>query len=81
MKFPRFLKRPVKVELARINASSVTETLMRAVEYADKMKFVVVLYETKDEEESSGGVFTQDEVTFAQINWLLDRAKQWLLSP
>ena len=69
------------LSLHRINCNDVTETLLRAMEHAGKMKYVVVLYESKDEETSPGGVITQDEVTLAQMNWLIDRFKYWLLGP
>jgi hypothetical protein len=58
---------------------SVTDTLMRAMENAGKMKQVIVIYEThEDNNSSTGGIFTQDDVTLAKINWLLDMGKHWL---
>ena len=69
------------MSMNRINCNDVTETLMRAVEHADKMKYVIVLYESKDDEAVPGGVFTQDDVTLAQMNWLVDGFKHWLISP
>lgn len=71
-----------KTKLERVNCGqSVTDTLMRAMESADKMKQVIILYEThEDNTSASGGVFTQDDMTLAKINWLLDMGKQWLFS-
>jgi len=58
---------------------SVTDTLMRAMEHADNMKQVIVLYETHEDcKTSTGGVFTQEDVTLSKINWLLDLGKHWL---
>jgi hypothetical protein len=58
---------------------SVTETLMRAMENTEGMKHVIVLYETQhDNKTASGGIYTQEEMTLAQINWLLDMGKHWL---
>ena len=68
-----------KTEKRILADKSVTETLMRAIENADGMKHVIVLYETQhDNKASSGGIYTQDEMTLAQINWLLDMGKHWL---
>jgi hypothetical protein len=68
-------------EMKRINCDSVTEALIRAMEYADKMKHVVILYESKEEEDHPGGFFTQDDVTLANINFLLDKVKFWIFGP
>ena len=68
-----------RMPLHRINCNDVTETLMRAVEHADKMKYVIVLHESKDDEDVPGGVFTQDDVTVAQMNWMVDQFKYWLI--
>jgi hypothetical protein len=65
-------------EMKRINCDSVTDALIRATEYAGQMKHVVILYESKDEEDHPGGIFTQDDVTLAQMNYLLDKAKFWI---
>ena len=65
--------------LHRINCEgSVTDTLVRAMESAERMKHVIVLYETKDGDDSPGGVMTQPNVTLAQMNYLLDLAKHWI---
>ena len=80
MRWPWLQRTKKHVEFKRINCSSVTETLMRATEQADRMEFVVVLYETHDSEETPGGLITQKDVTLAEVNWLLDQAKVWLFS-
>lgn len=69
-----------EVKIQRLDAGkTVTDTLMHAMESADKMSHVIILYEThEDNKSSTGGVITQDDVTMSKINWLLDMAKQWL---
>jgi hypothetical protein len=58
-----------KIEKRILGDKSVTDTLMRAIENADGMKHVIVLYETQhDNKTASGGIYTQDEMTLAQIN-------------
>jgi len=58
---------------------SVTDALMHAMERAEDMQQVIVLYETKETvKTSSGGIFTCDDVTLSKINWLIDMGKQWL---
>ena len=72
------------MSLERINCgTSVTDTLMRAMEKADRMRTVVVVYDTTDEYEkehgTTGGVIVQDDVKVSTINWMIDQAKRWLL--
>jgi hypothetical protein len=65
----------------RENCEDVTATIARAMETADQMKTVVIVYETyEDNKKSTGGVITQDTATLAQINWLIDMAKAWLMN-
>lgn len=63
--------------------TSVTDTLMKAMERADRMRTVVVIYDTTDEYEKESrvteGVICQDDVKCSVINWMLDQAKRWLL--
>jgi hypothetical protein len=68
----------------RINAGqSATDTLMKAMEKADRMRTVVVVYDTTDEFEKAegitGGVIVQDDTKVSSINWMIDQAKRWLL--
>jgi len=70
-----------EVKFTRENFADVTDTIAKAMELAEKMKTVVIIYETyEDNEETSGGVLTQDGATLSQMNWLLDVAKAWLWS-
>jgi len=58
---------------------SVTDTLMKAMENADNMAHVIIIYETHEDNKTfSGGIYTQDDVTLARINWLLDCGKRWV---
>jgi len=70
--------------LERTNCgTSVTDTLMRAMEHADRMRTVVVVYDTTDEYEKehgcSGGVIVQNDTKVSSINWMIDQTKRWLL--
>jgi hypothetical protein len=67
--------------MEKIATKDVTEAIARAMENVDKMKRVVIIYETTDDiTTSTGGVIVNDEATLSQINWLLDMGKQWLFS-
>jgi hypothetical protein len=63
----------------RLASKIVTETLARAMECADDMDLVVVIYQTNEGCKSPGGVFIQEDTTFSSINWMLDQAKRWIL--
>ena len=67
-----------KTEFRRIQCNSVTDTLMRAMEHAEEMDKVVVMYQTKKESDYPGGFFTQDELTLETLNYFLDRVKAWI---
>lgn len=76
-----WLKRKKKLKFQRIGGNGeVTETLIRAVELADQMKTVIVIYETRDSEGHPGGIIVQEDTTFAKVNWMLDTAKSWLIN-
>lgn len=65
----------------RTDCEDVTATLIKAMERAGKMRCVMVIYETHaDNEDSSGGIITQPDVTVQQLNWMLDMGKNWLFS-
>ena len=63
----------------RLASKSVTDVLAKAMESADKMRTVVVIYDTPEDCDSPGGVFIQEDTTFSSINWMLDQAKKWIL--
>lgn len=62
-----------------LSGQSVEDVLIRAMEHADSMKHVCVVYETKDEIDYPGGFFMQKDMTLSQVNWLLDLGKTWIL--
>lgn len=66
--------------MERIAAPTVTECLARAMENADKMKNVIVLYESCEGDPSPGGIMMNDDATLAMMNYLLDLAKSWIFS-
>jgi len=66
------------INVTKLADASVTDVLIKAMERAATMKNVVVVYETIEGEESSGGVLVNEESTVAQINWMIDQAKRWL---
>ena len=68
-----------KWKVDRIASKSVTDTLARAMENADKMRNVVVLYDTPEDCDEPGGVFIQEDVAFSSILWLLEQAKKWII--
>jgi hypothetical protein len=71
----------LKEDFKRINKSSVTEALMEALENADNMKHVFIVYETIDgNKDSSGGIIAQEDTTLGQLNYLLDKVKAWIFA-
>jgi hypothetical protein len=65
-------------EMKHIADKSITETLVRALENADRMKHVIVIFETIDSDPCSGFIFSDGETTLAQMNYMLDCGKQWI---
>lgn len=63
----------------KICESSVTEAIAKAMENADRMKQVVIIYETNDDQDTSHGVICQGNITREKTNYLLDIAKEWVL--
>jgi hypothetical protein len=73
-RFSRKTPRPVFLA-----SKSVTDTIATAMENADKMKTVLIIYESKDGEDVPGGILVQDDVSFSSLNWLVDQAKRWII--
>lgn len=68
----------------KIAAKDITEALATAMERADKMRTVIVIYDTTEEyEKESGGkthgVIINDDCTLSAANFLLDIGKKWVL--
>jgi hypothetical protein len=64
--------------MERFDCETVTDTIARAMENAEKMKSVVILYESVEGEKSAGGIITQGNMTLATLNYLLDLGKRWI---
>lgn len=58
----------------------VVEAIAEAMETADRMRHVIILYETIESDESSGGIISDDEITLSKTNYLLDMGKKWIFS-
>jgi hypothetical protein len=67
------------VKFARISKSTVTEAIMSAMEEAGRIKHVVIIYETVEGEKATHGVVTDDDLTLADANFMLDVGKKWMV--
>lgn len=66
--------------MERIQCTSVTDTLMRAMEKADSMDGVLVLYYRKDGDDTEIGCsLGSDNMKADSVLWLLEQYKIWLL--
>lgn len=63
----------------RIKANSITEAIAEAMEKADDMENVVILYQNKPGVEINFGFITDPNSTVATTNWMVDMFKHWLL--
>lgn len=66
------------MKIQHIAAKNVTECLAHAMENADKMKHVMVIYETHDDDPNPGGWHSTEGMTIATMNYLLDLGKKWI---
>jgi hypothetical protein len=64
----------------RIKLSTVTDALLAAMERAEQMEHVLILWCPKGEVSAAGGFMTDGEQTVAETVWMIERFKQWLLS-
>lgn len=63
----------------RIQATSVTDAIASAMEKAEDMESVIILYQNKPHCEVSFGFITDPDTSVATTNWLVDTFKAWLL--
>ena len=63
--------------MERIKCTTVTETLMTAMEHADEMEDVLVVYYAK--ENCKGSCFVSDGMKATDCLWLVEQFKAWLL--
>jgi hypothetical protein len=72
----------VLMEFQRIASKSVTDSIAKAMENADKMKKCVIIYEVTEEIEAAEnityGVIVPEDQTLEAINYLLDVGKRWV---
>lgn len=69
--------------MERIVCNDVTDTLIQAMEKSDRMKSVVVIYETTEEYEKAHegfnyGIFHNNNATVEKLNWMVNVAKNWM---
>jgi hypothetical protein len=62
----------------RIVKNNVTEALMDAMEKADDMESVIILYHNKPETPKGIGMITNDDCSVSRANFLVDAFKAWL---
>lgn len=66
--------------MKRINKDTATDCLLEAMEHADEMQHVIVIYETKEGNNNTHGAIVTKDSTLAQLGFLLDVTKSWLIS-
>lgn len=70
-------------EMKRIAANSASDALMRALEKAEDIDQVMVIYREKESAPEDAivkyRVVCTNETTIAEMNYLVDIAKDWLL--
>jgi hypothetical protein len=66
--------------MKRINKNSVTDSLMEALENAESMEHVVILYQNKPDSETSTGFIITKDTEISTANYLLDTFKAWLFT-
>jgi hypothetical protein len=66
--------------MKRLTSSTVTEALMAAMEEADRMENVIILYDTKrdDEGPDTSGMFVNEGLDTKTVNYMVDCFKAWL---
>jgi hypothetical protein len=65
--------------LRKIATKDVTEAIAKAMEHADDIQNIVILYEThEDNKITTGEVIVNDECTMSKMNFLLDLGKWWI---
>lgn len=62
--------------MKRIQCNDITSTLVTAMEEVEEFDHIIILYEKKN---GNTGFFHAGEATNANLNWMVDRFKLWLL--
>lgn len=58
----------------------VTETIAAAMEHADQMEHVLIIYQNKEDTEISHGFFQNDSMQVQTANYLCDVFKSWIIN-
>lgn len=66
--------------MEKIASKDVTDTLASAMERADRMKHVLIIYETKEGEKATYGFVMNDEVDLKTANYMADVFKSYILT-
>jgi hypothetical protein len=66
--------------MKRIAVGNASETLITALENAENMRHVLILYDTKDGVDHDHGMFIDKEMDAGCMNYMLDVAKFWIFS-
>lgn len=66
--------------MKRIVKDNVTDALMDAMEKANEMESVIILYHNKPEAAKGIGMITNDDCSVARANFLVDAFKAWLMN-
>ena len=66
--------------MKRIAVGTATETLIQALENAEQMRHVLILYDTKEGADHDHGMFIDREMDAGCMNYMLDVAKHWIFS-
>lgn len=66
--------------MKRIVKSCVTDALVEAMERASDMESVIILYQNKPDVPKGIGMITDDGLTVASANFLVDTFKAWMMN-
>jgi hypothetical protein len=64
--------------MKRLTCSTVTDALMAAMEEADRMENVIILYDCKPDQENVSGMFVNEGLDTKTVNYMIDCFKAWL---
>jgi hypothetical protein len=68
-----------KKPLQKLASKDVTDTLAMAMEHADRMKNILIIYETVDGDEHGAGFMQNDELDLKSANYMCDIFKSYVL--
>lgn len=65
--------------MKRITKNTVTDALLEAMEHADQMESIAILYHNKPSDSKAFGMITDDGCTVERMNFLVDVFKAWMI--